>query len=322
MERARLLQGVSTKRGKLGITMVGLAASAVLIIAACGGAAATSTPTLTGPASGSPTNTNQPISLADTGPASLLPAGQPAETVITSVEGSPSEPVVAGVLRSPSVQFTANQQVGIWVTGRGTVTANPDLVVLRAGVEARATTVQVARTQAAEAMDLMRQALDARGIATSDVQTQSFNISPEYVWNDREKRQELVGFRVTNNISVKVRDIGNVGVIIDEVAEAGGDLARIQGISFTVEDTKALESQAREKAVQDLTAKAQQFADLTNVVLGKLVFLSESGGFIPRATTQAFRAFAEAAPAPLVGTPISGGELEVTIVVQGVFAIE
>ncbi len=237
-------------------------------------------------------------------------------------EGGLTVPVVVGELRSPSVQYTANQQVGIWVTGRGEVTAAPDLVTLSVGVEARATTVQAARVQAAEVMDLMLQALEGRGIQGPDIQTQFFNISPEYVWNDRDRRQELVGYIVFNQTSVKIRDIDAAGLVIDEVAEAGGDLVRINSVRFGIEDTQALHSQARENAVADLMAKAQQFADLTNVTLGKLVFLSETGGSVPRVQNFDERAFAKAAAAPIAPTSISGGELTVSITVQGVFSIE
>ena len=312
MTKERLQQVFRPARGKLLLLMGGLAASAVLVIAACGG---TSTSANSQPAGN--LTTPEPTAPVDTSPVSVPPGSQ-----IVTTEGGPSAPVVVAELRSPSVQFTANQQVGIWVTERGEVTAAPDLVTLSVGVEARATTVQAARVQAAEAMDLMLQALEARGIQDTDVQTQFFNISPEYVWNDRDRRQELVGYIVSNQTSVKIRDIDAAGLVIDEVAEAGGDLVRINSVRFGIEDTQTLRSQARENAVADLMAKAQQFADLTNVTLGKLVFLSETGGSVPRVQNFDDRAFAEAAAAPVAPTSISGGELTVSITVQGVFSIE
>ena len=123
------------------------------------------------------------------------------------------------------------------MSGVGEVSAVPDLAILTAGVEATAKTVQEARNQAAEAMDRMMQALTDQGVTAEEIQTRFFNISPEYIWNRTKEQQELVGYRVSNQISVKIRDLGSTGLIIDELAVAGGDLARIQGISFTVEDT-------------------------------------------------------------------------------------
>ncbi len=191
--------------------------------------------------------------------------------------------------------------------------------MLSAGVEAMASSVEQARGQAAGAMDGVIATLKARGIQDRDIQTRHFNISPEYTYNELKRQRELVGYRVTNQVSVKIRDMDSVGIVIDEVAEAAGDLVRIQGIRFTVEDTKVLESQARIEAVQDLMSKARQFAELTGVQLGNPTFLSEGGGAVPRVQNLAVRALAEAAPAP--PTSISGGELTVTITVQGAFSI-
>ena len=308
------------RRGKLLVLMGALVAGMVLI-AACGGNSKTATPepSLT-PDLSSVIATVEALSSESIPTPGLFSA-------IASVETSRqvSSPVVAEVLRSPSgspsIQYNTSQQVGIWVTGRGEVTVAPDLAILNVGVEARAATVQQARNQAATGMDLMAQALSARGIASEDIQTRFFNVSPEYAWDEKARRQELVGFIVSNQVTVKIRDIENVGPLIDEVVDAGGDLARIQGVSFTIEDSEALESQAREKAVRSLEAKAQQIADLSGVQLGRPVFLSESGGFVPR--IEPVRAFAELAKALDAAPPttISGGELTVSVTVQGVYSI-
>ena len=330
----RIMRYAGTK-GTLLILMVGLV-SALLIVAACGGTskAATAEPTAeSGPTSADPGPIDATVPPGESGQAQettkTVAQGVPTPGLLQSVfrvETSAPEPSIApaqvsGSPAYPSIQYSTSQQVGIWVTGKGEVTVAPDLAILSAGVEARAITVEEARTEAAQAMDRMVQALNARGIQSGDIQTRFFNISPEYKWNDLKKQQELVGYRVSNQVSVKIRDIGSVGIIIDELAAAGGDLVRIQGVRFTVEDTEALEIQAREKAVQALMAKAQQYADLTGVQLGKLVFLSETSGFTPRGFDNQ-RAFAEAAPAAAQATTtISGGELKVTITIQGVFTI-
>lgn len=241
------------------------------------------------------------------------------------------------------------QPSGIWVSGQGKVTAQPDLALLNAGVEATAPTVQEARSKAAGAMNRIMEALAARGIQKKDIQTRYFSIEPRYSWREvlrcpeeiiprlpegtppekqpipprecmKHSEQILLGYRVSNQVTVKIRDFEILGQIIDEVAEAGGDLTRIQGIRFTIEDPAPLQAQAREKAVQDALAKAQQFAQLTGVGLGRLLYLTESGGGIPVVQTYAPKMrFEVEVPAP---TPISGGELEVSVNIQAVFAIE
>ena len=334
---ARSIGRYSGIRGKLTVLVLGTVLT-LLFAAACGATtkAATIEPTSTPEASGGGSETapvespepgvNQPGKVGgSTTPVTSGTGFEPAPLPSEGLTGEPrTESTSSGAVgsqASPAVQYTANQQAGIWVTGVGEVTATPDLAILSAGVEATAKTVGEALNQAAQAMDQMMQVLTDRGVTAEDIKTRFFNISPEYVWNRLRERQELVGYRVSNQITVKIRDLGSAGVIIDELASAGGDLARIQGISFTVEDTKPLEVEAREKAVASLLEKAQQYADLTGVQLGKIIYLSESGGFTPVINNFGDGAFREMAAAA-IATPISGGESTIRVMVQGVFAIE
>ena len=175
-------------------------------------------------------------------------------------------------------------------------------------------------------MDAILKVLGDRGIEGRDVQTRFFNISPRYEFREvfdegfRTNRQVLVGYQVSNTVAIKIRDLDAVGDVIDEVVAAGGDVLRINGISFTVEDPKPFMAQLRADAVNDALTKAEHFASLTKVSLGRLVFISESGGATPVARVE--RAFALTAPsADFQSTSISGGELELRMTVQAVFDI-
>ena len=255
-----------------------------------------------------------PAVLAKTGPVAAAQA-------VSSVASS------ASLSGAPTLQSTSGNS-GIWVSGEGSVTLEPDLAMLNLGVETTGKTVAVARAEAATAMDAMVTSLKSNGIAAIDIQTQFFNISPQYQWTEvlengiRTSNQVLTGYRVANNAAIKIREMENVGPIIDEVSEAGGDAARINGISFTVEDTSPLMVSLRADAVADAIAKANQFANLTGVGLGRLVFISETGGNAPqiRAFPEADFAMAVSSFAP--STSISGGELEITMSVQAVFGIQ
>ena len=227
---------------------------------------------------------------------------------------------------SPSVlQGSDNRQAGIWVTGLGKVTIEPDLTLLSLGVETRADTVEEARAAAAAAMTRIIDALKANGIADRDIQTRFFNISPEYTYQEvfedgrRYNKQVLTGYRVTNSVTAKVRNLDVVGETIDDVVRAGGDASRIQSIRFTVEDSLTAQVQARESAMMDALAKADQLATLTGVTRGSLLFITESGGSVP--VVRDFARLEAAAFADSVATPISAGELEVQVSVQAVFAI-
>ncbi len=134
-----------------------------------------------------------------------------------------------------------------------------------------------------------------------------------------EFERVLIGYQVTNTLTIKVRDLDNMGDIIDGATEAAGNLVRINRVSFTIEDTKPLQIEAREEAIAELLTKANALAELAGVELGKLVFLTEPGGGFPQSFTriESAAAFGFADQS----TSILAGELDVNVSVQGVFAI-
>lgn len=215
---------------------------------------------------------------------------------------------------------------GIWVTGQASVTVEPDLVLLTVGVETTGETVAQARAEAAGAMDAITEAVRAHGLSEQDVQTQSFNIWPQYEYPEvtsgelTTRKQVLVGYTVNNAARIKIRDVDAVGEIIDDVAAAGGDSTRISGIDFSIEDPTTFMSQLREDAVKDAQAKAEHLAGLTGVAVGDLVFIGEVGAGAPLAggfETESLMARASFDQA----TSISAGELRLSLSVQAAFSI-
>ena len=241
---------------------------------------------------------------------------------------------------SPEVGFSTSKQsapaaygsdgTGIWVSGEGTISVAPDLASLDFGVETRAPNVSEANSQASAAMDAIIEALKARGVKDADIQTSRFSIYPRYDYIEEEKdgirsgREVLVGYRVRNNATVKLRDLDTIGEVIDEVVTAGGDDVRINGINFTLEDPKTKMSELREMAVADAKAKAEHLAELSDVAVGRLIYISEGaaapsvGGFAERSFgLESAYAFSAAQAAPSV----SGGEVTLSLRVQAGFAI-
>ena len=223
---------------------------------------------------------------------------------------------------------------GIWVNGTGKATGDPDLGVLELGVEVLADKASEARDMAAKAIDSTVSMLKANNIQDKDLQTSQFSINPQYDMQEVRRctdgdgkgtecrtdfERVLIGYQVTNLLTVKVRNLESMSRIIDGATEAAGNLVRINAVNFAIEDTKALLEVAREEAIADLLAKANSMATLSGVELGKLVFLSESGGAPPQSFARM-----EAAAFGFGGdhsTSIMAGELDVTVNVQGVFAI-
>ena len=212
-----------------------------------------------------------------------------------------------------------SQQEGIWVSGQGVVTVTPDIATLRLGVEVQAESVATAQEQAAEAMDEVMEALTDNGIAKKDIQTQHFSIYPVTRWDKDDEEQVIVGYRVTNTVSAKIREIDKAGTIIDAVAAAGGDFTRINGIYFSVDDPSAYYEEAREKAMADAKAKAEQLAELAGGNLGKATYISESS-YAPPPIYRGGEVYEEAAMA--VETPISPGEMEISLSVQVAYTIQ
>jgi len=212
-----------------------------------------------------------------------------------------------------------NQQQGIWVSGSGKVTVTPDLAVISVGIQDQELTVADAQAKAAGAMDKLIQALKAQGVVDKDIQTTSFTISQVTRWDNDRQQSVVIGYLVSNTVTVKIRDISKVGTTIDAVAVAGGDMIRVNGITFTVDDPTSSYTNARAKAMADAKAKAQQMADLSGVKLGKVTYITENNNFTP--IYQAYDMKSAAGPVPAVSTPISAGELDVTVTVQVAYAL-
>jgi len=209
-----------------------------------------------------------------------------------------------------------SQQEGIWVTGIGKVAVVPDVANISLGIEAQEVSVAAAQAKAAETMNQIMGALTDHGVAKKDIQAQHFSIQQVTRWDDEKRQEIIIGYRVSNIVMVKIRDIDKAGTIIDVVAEAGGDLTRINSIYFSVDDPSVYYEEAREKAMEQAEATAKQLANLGGVSLGKPTYISEST-FAP---PPIIRAATEAAPAPMP-TPISPGEMEVSLNVQVIYAI-
>jgi uncharacterized protein YggE len=210
----------------------------------------------------------------------------------------------------------ANQQTGITVSGDGKATGKPDVAMLTLGVSRLADSVDAARNGAAASLDAMIKAMTADGVAKDDIQTVQFNISPEYDYTNG--KQKLTGFRVTNVVSVKVRDIGQTSKVVDDAVTAGGNDVQVQNISFTIDKPDDLKKQARQAAVADAKAKAQTLATEAGVALGNPITISETSVVAPIP----FDARAGAAVGAAPSTPIEPGTQDVTVSVSITWSIK
>jgi len=178
-------------------------------------------------------------------------------------------------------------------------------------------TLAEANQKAAAAMDALINALKAQGIADKDIKTQSFNIYPVYDYDKDSGRATIRGYQVSNSVEVKVRVIANAGKIIDAAVAVAGDAVRVNNIFFSVDNPTAAMDQARELALLDAKAKAQQIARVTGVELGAVSFVSENTFGGGRTVAPSF----DTKSAEGASTPVSPGETDLTVSVQVIFNI-
>jgi uncharacterized protein YggE len=194
------------------------------------------------------------------------------------------------------------------VSGTGRVNAVPDVADITIGVVEQAKEAGAASQKAAASMEGVVKALLDLGIDEKDIQTTNLSLNPRYDWNSQPAK--VVGWEANNQVSVTVRDIDQVGPVVDATVEAGAN--QIYGISFRVEDPTEAQMVARTAAVEDARAKADQLAAAAGVEITAVISISESGGQPPQPI---FFERAEMALAADGGasTPVLAGEVELSV---------
>ena len=192
------------------------------------------------------------------------------------------------------------------LTGEGEVAATPDMAVLSLGVVSEDRTARQALLANTRAMTALVEAMKTAGVAPRDLQTAGFNVNPKYSrpprprQNEPPQAPEIIGYSVRNTLTIRIRDLGSAGEILDQAVSLGSNA--ISGLTFTVAEPKPLQNAARKAAVADALEKAKLYAEAAGVSLGAIQTISEAGGIRPP-QPRAMMARAEAA------VPIEAGEL-------------
>lgn len=204
----------------------------------------------------------------------------------------------------------------ISVSGSGEVSAAPDTAYISLGIEAMGNDLDKVLEEANGNMAAIFDAVKALGVEEKDIQTSNFNVWLEQIREpdgNRPTGEQL--YHVNSALTVKVRALETTGDVISAALEAGAN--QINGLSFGIEDTDALEAEARAAAVADAKEKAEQLAEVLGVKLGDPVVVSEGGGAVAPVARGAFDMVMAESAAPT----IAGGELTVSIYVSVSFAI-
>lgn len=204
---------------------------------------------------------------------------------------------------------------GITVSGTGRVKGTPDTLTVSIGVTTRRPTVDAAVNDNAATATAMTDALTAAGVDAKDVQTSNYSVSPSF--NYVNDKQVLDGYLVNNTVTVKIHDLAGAGSVIDAATAAGGDEAAVQGVSFSLEDNKALLDQARADAYADAKAKAGQFGQLSGRGLGDAEAITET--VEPNLLKSTAYAADSSAASP--STPINPGQVSTDVTISVRFAL-
>ena len=172
----------------------------------------------------------------------------------------------------------------ITITGEGEVTAAPDIAYVETGVVTEGKTAAEALAANTAAMEQVFAGLGEAGIEKKDMQTSQFSVYPVYEQvkpeDDRPHTPKIGGYRVQNQLTVKVRDLTALGGILDKVVTLGSN--QLSGIRFSIDEPETLLDEAREDAVKNALRKAKLYAGAAGVSLGEIMSISESGYSMPQ----------------------------------------
>ncbi len=207
----------------------------------------------------------------------------------------------------PSDEEPSSVSVG----GHGSVILEPDTASIVLGVDIIDTTLLAAQAQATEQMNAILKAVTDAGIAEKDVQTINYSVNLVRDFDDEGNPTRVIEYQVSNQVSIKVRDLDTLGTLLDAVVKAGAN--NVYGISFFVDDPSEAASQARRLAVRDARAKADEMAAEVGMRIGRVLTMFESSA--PPPAPQVFDARA-AGQAASEAVPVQTGTSEIAVDVQ------
>lgn len=205
--------------------------------------------------------------------------------------------------RAPAILGTV-----LTINADGKTESTPDMATINLGVTTEGQSAAAALAANAQRMNALTQALRRAGVAERDIQTANVSVNPQYAYVENQPPR-LTGYQATNNVNARVRNVSNVGRVIDSAVAAGGNT--VNGISFSHQDPDAQLDAARRDAAQQARRRADLYAQAFGMRVHRIIAISESGGYappVPMPIMVTARMAAEAAP-----TPVSPGEIETRV---------
>ena len=198
------------------------------------------------------------------------------------------------------------------VSGTGTAQARPDRLVARLGAEGVGADVATALAAGESAARAMAEAARSAGVVDGDLRTEDMSVGQHH-----DQQGQPSGYRAWLGLTVTLRDVGGSGAVLGDVLAAGGDAARLLGVSLAVSDPSTALEEARAGAVADARAQAKHLAALAGRELGavrRISTVAEPG--MPRPIAMAAKGVRAAA------MPVEAGEASVTVSLQVRFDLD
>ena len=200
------------------------------------------------------------------------------------------------------------------VTGEGTITAEPDTASVSVGVNTMAAAAADAQAENSAAMEQIIGALKAMGIASEDIVTESYSIYPQYDYNGTINT--VIGYQVSNSVSVTLHDIDMVGDVLAKATAAGANMAG--SISFSSSKADELYNQALTEAYAAAKLKGEVLADAAGMKVKGLISLSEGADYSAvYAKNTTYYAAQEVS-----SVPIETGQLTFSATVTAVYSVK
>src|SRR5271165_7197067 len=201
----------------------------------------------------------------------------------------------------------------VTVVGSGQVQGVPDTLTADVGIEFTAPDVTAAMNQTNDRQQAVINALVGAGLDRKDISTTEVSLQPQY----DSSGGGITGYRADNSIRVKIHPTDSASHVLAVIVGAGGDATRINSVSYSIADDSQLVKDARARAFQDAKNRAEQYAQLSGLKLGKVISISEAAGGAPPVM----------APAPRGGAmpsnvPLEPGQQTVSFSVTAVWQLQ
>ena len=210
------------------------------------------------------------------------------------------------------------------VAAEGRSTRKPDLAIFTAGVTSSGATAGAALSANAADMTRAIAALKRAGIADKDIQTSNLSLNPVYADMSRQPVSPLeqqvpniIGYQVSNQVTVRQRNLAEFGRVIDTLVSSGAN--QVNGPSFQMDEPDGALDEARVEAMKKARARANLYAKAAGLKVLRILSISESGGYVPQPQVMYSRvAMADMGGAP---TPVAAGEVSLSSSVTVMFEL-